>query len=116
MLPQQVVSGFDYLTAATRLSMSFFRIQYFGTQTHLPGCKPPSLTTVCTDSSYHSQWLHFQSRGGALATSYPYVQSPIQTLSCSVLALHNLIDNQEQRVWQEKLGRKRPELKNGKAS
>ena len=34
---------------------------------------------------------------------------------CSVLALHNLIDNQEQRVWQEKLGQKRPELKNGKA-
>ncbi|KAL0052935.1 hypothetical protein WJX82_010031 [Trebouxia sp. C0006] len=33
----------------------------------------------------------------------------------SVLALHNLIDNQEQRVWQEKLGQKRPELKNGKA-
>lgn len=32
----------------------------------------------------------------------------------SVLALHNLIDNQEQRVWQEKLGQKRPELKNGK--
>ena len=35
-------------------------------------------------------------------------------LACSVLALHNLIDNQEQRVWQEKLGQKRPELKNGK--
>ena len=35
-------------------------------------------------------------------------------LRCSVLALHNLIDNQEQRVWQEKLGQKRPELKNGK--
>lgn len=33
----------------------------------------------------------------------------------SVLALHNLIDNQEQRVWQEKLGQKRPELKHGKA-
>lgn len=33
----------------------------------------------------------------------------------SVLALHNLIDNQEQRVWQEKLGQKRPEPKNGKA-
>lgn len=33
----------------------------------------------------------------------------------SVLALHNLIDNQERRVWQEKLGQKRPELKNGKA-
>lgn len=33
----------------------------------------------------------------------------------SVLALHNLIDNQEQRVWQEKLGQKRPELQNGKA-
>lgn len=32
----------------------------------------------------------------------------------SVLALHNLIDNQEQRVWQEKLGQKRPELANGK--
>ena len=32
----------------------------------------------------------------------------------SVLALHNLIDNQEQRVWQEKLGQKRPELTNGK--
>ena len=35
-------------------------------------------------------------------------------LGCSVMALHNLIDNQEQRVWQEKLGQKRPELKNGK--
>lgn len=35
-------------------------------------------------------------------------------LACSVLALHNLIDNQEQRVWQEKLGQKRPEVKNGK--
>lgn len=34
----------------------------------------------------------------------------------SVLALHNLIDNQEQRVWQEKVGQKRPELTNGKAS
>ena len=33
---------------------------------------------------------------------------------CSVLALHNLIDNQEQRVWQEKFGQKRPETKNGK--
>lgn len=33
----------------------------------------------------------------------------------SVLALHNLIDNQEQRVWKEKLGQKRPELENGKS-
>lgn len=44
------------------------------------------------------------------------MQSPGLVLFCSVLALHNLIDNQEQRVWQEKLGQKRPELKNGKAS
>ena len=33
-----------------------------------------------------------------------------------MLALHNLIDNQEQRVWQEKLGQKRPEPKNGKVT
>ena len=60
--------------------------------------------------------LHTKSSCGVMTTCCHCVQPPDKLLFCSVLALHNLIDNQEQRVWQEKLGQKRPELKNGKAS
>ena len=60
--------------------------------------------------------LYVTSSCSAPLVSCRCVQSPSWVLFCSVLALHNLIDNQEQRVWQEKLGQKRPELKNGKAS